>query len=216
MLHDLVVNFSVPLERTVVINNPVDVTNIEELTSVGEHVIPKARFNLLAVGKLKYQKGFDLLLRSMSYLKDVEFHLIILGKGPEEGNLKRLAQNLGILEQVTFGGSVNNPYYYMKYADLFLLSSRFEGFGNVVLESMSCGTPVIAFDCAGGTSEIIRNGVNGWKVRPEDIQEFAKTIKRSLQMQWDSEMIRGEIKKTYDIEQIIPEYERLFADVING
>jgi len=170
----------------------------------------------LAVGKLKYQKGFDLLLRSLSYLKDIEFHLIILGKGPEEGNLKRLAQILGISKQVTFGGSVNNPYYYMKHADLFLLSSRFEGFGNVVLESMSCGTPVIAFDCPGGTSEIIKDGVNGWKVRPDDTQEFAEKIKSSLQMQWNSEVMKEQIRKKYGIDRIIPEYERLFSDVVNG
>jgi len=216
MLYDLVLNFSMPLEKTVVINNPVDVAGIEKLANVKGREGARANFNLLAAGKLKHQKGFDLLLKSVSYLKNVEFHLTILGKGPDEKKLKRLAQDLGISKKVTFGGSVNNPYNYMKYADLFLLSSRFEGFGNVVLESMSCGTPVIAFDCPGGTGEIIKNGINGFKVRIGDTVEFAAYIKRGLQVQWDSKIIKELIRKKYDINQIIPEYERLFMDVISS
>ena len=216
MMYDLAVNFGVPLEKAVVINNPVDILDICRRAHYNGKVFSKGRFNILAAGKLKYQKGFDLLLKSMSCLNTDKFHLTLLGQGPEEGNLKRLAHDLQVAKQVTFVGAVDNPYPYMKQADMFALSSRFEGFPNVVLESMSLGKPVVAFECPGGINEIIKDGINGWKIDVGDTEAFAKALQKAEHTQWNSKVIKGQIERRYSIEKIVSQYEKLFMDTIKS
>ena len=216
MMYDLAVNFGVPLKKAVVINNPVDVPEINRRAHENGEFLPQGRFNILAAGKFKYQKGFDLLLRSMHYLKDDRSHLTILGHGPEMGNLIRFAQHLDIEKQVTFAGSVENPYPYMEQTDVFALSSRFEGFPNVVLEAMSLGKPVVAFQCPGGINEIIKDGINGWKIDVGDTEAFAKALQKAEQTQWNSKVIKGQIEKRYSVEKIVSQYEKLFMDTIKS
>lgn len=214
MMYDLAVNFGVPLKKAVVINNPVDMSEINRKANDNSVLLPQGRFNILAAGKFKYQKGFDLLLRSMCYLKNDGSHLTILGQGPEKRNLIRFAQHLDIEKQVTFVGSVENPYPYMKQADVFALSSRFEGFPNVALEAMSLGKPLVAFQCPGGINEIIKDGINGWKIDVGDTEAFAKTLQKSRQIPWNAKIIRGQIERRYGVLKIISEYERLFMETV--
>ena len=216
MMYDLVSNFGVPLERAIVINNPIDILNIKSRANYSGELFPQSKVNMLAAGKLKFQKGFDMLLKSMVYLKDDSFHLTILGQGPELGKLKSIAKDLNIAKQVTFAGSVDNPYYYMKKADLFVLSSRFEGFPNVVLEAMCIGKPVVAFECPGGINEIVKDGINGFKVDADDHAAFARVVKRAAQTKWNPETIKKGIENRYSIEKTIPQYENLFMDTIES
>ena len=212
MREDLIEEFAVSRKLTAVINNPVDVDEIRRRSEFAGNLYCKKGINLLAVGKLKYQKGFDLLLEAMAYIKESEIHLTILGNGPEKGSLLQLKHALGLDTRVTFIGAVKNPYGYMSQADLFVLSSRFEGFPNVVLEAMSCGTPVIAFECPGGINEIIKNGENGWKVNIGDLHGFADAIIRSSAMQWDSAAIRASVLKKYGVRKIVDIYEKEFLE----
>jgi len=214
MLDDLTSHFGFPRSKGVVINNPVDIKGIGEQTNNTKRNFNDKKFNILAAGKLKYQKGFDLLLQSMAYIEEKDFHLTILGQGPEENALKGIARDLNLVEDVTFAGFVENPYSYMVDADLFVLSSRFEGFPNVVLEAMACGIPVVAFDCPGGINEIIENGINGLRVEPGNVKAFAKGIETARRTKWNREEIRNFINNKFGVKRIVAEYEEMFFGVM--
>lgn len=167
MARDLIDNFSVSSAKVVVINNPVDRKKIIALTA--EAVVLAAKnneINLLAAGRLVKVKGFDLLIGAIALCDDLPINLTILGEGPLLADLKALTQRFGIAEKVRFLGFQKNPYPYFAQADAFVLSSHYEGFPNVVLEAMACGTPVIATPAVGGTSEIL-NGLSGCYISRE-------------------------------------------------
>jgi len=210
MQEDLLNNFELPKKNTVVINNPVDLKAIDEMAQRGRGELPKGVFNILAAGKLKYQKGFDLLLYSMARIKTKKVHLTIMGHGPKENDLKRLVKELDLDSIVTFAGFVKNPYTYMTQADLFVLSSRFEGFPNVLLEANACGIPVVAFDCPGGVREIIEDEINGLRVEAENVSSFAKAVEMAIDTEWKSDLIRTRIEKRFNVRKIVGEYENLF------
>lgn len=168
MRNDLVVSFAFPKERAVVIHNPVDIERIRRLAAEplttgfdpadgGESDAP---LNLLAVGRLSYEKGFDILIEALALCSNPRLQLTILGEGPLRGELERLAQERGVALQVRFVGFHRNPYPFFARADVFVLSSRFEGFPNVVLEALACGTPVIATPASGGVREVL-DGIAG-------------------------------------------------------
>ena len=97
-----------------------------------------------AVGSLSYQKGFDLLLSAFARLSDTSLHLVILGEGPLRSELEKQIRVLGIEERVHLPGFVKDPVNIIAQADLFVLSSRWEGFPNVLLEALSTGVPIVA------------------------------------------------------------------------
>jgi glycosyltransferase involved in cell wall biosynthesis len=213
MRRDLIENFSIPDEKVIVINNPVDIERVTLLSGEMGYSYPANKINLLAVGRLSREKGYDLLLQAMKLLDD-QYHLTIVGIGPEESRLLKLSKKLELQERVTFIGFQDNPYAWMKNADLMVLSSRYEGFPNVVLEANACGTPVIAFDCPGGTGEIIKNGVNGLLVKCGDYVAMADAIQRFRLMTWNEMKIKENISEKYNINFIMNKYEQLFITKI--
>ena len=86
----------------------------------------------------------------------------------------------------------------------------------MVLEAMACGTPVVAFECPGGINEIIEDGVNGWKVNPEDTRALAIAIKTALKTPLDSNLIRKSVQERFGVEKIVHEYEKVFLEVLNS
>jgi len=150
------------------------------------HVIPNALRVLppgsdrretlvVGIGRLVPQKGFDLLLPAFAAIatKFPDWRLAILGEGPERANLLRLGEELGLAGRVEFPGHVQNVENWMVRAGLVVQPSRFEGFPNVVLESMGMGAAVISADCPAGPSELIEDGVNGRLVPVEDVAVLA-------------------------------------------
>jgi glycosyltransferase involved in cell wall biosynthesis len=158
MLADVRATFGVPASKMVVINNPVDVERVRALAAQPvAWPASEGAARLVAVGRLGREKGFDLLLDALALLADVRLQLVILGEGALDAELRQQAQRLGIADRVHFAGYQTNPYAWIARADAFVLSSRHEGFPNVVIESLACGKPVIATPAPGGTLEILEH-----------------------------------------------------------
>src|SRR5574337_1077880 len=148
-----------PRERITTIYNPVVTPELQEKARAAlDHpwFAPGSPPVLLAVGRLAAQKDFPTLLRAFARVRAVrKARLIILGEGKERPALEALALELGVASDVDLPGFVLNPFPYMAQASLSVLSSAWEGFGNVVAEAMACGCPVVSTNCPSGPAEIL-------------------------------------------------------------
>jgi glycosyltransferase involved in cell wall biosynthesis len=166
----------IPTQRVRVIPNPVRPLPSPEIR-------PEAlghRRTVIAVGRLGREKGFDQLLNAFqgSALAGPTWQLVILGEGPERASLQRQVEELGLQGSVLMPGVVRDPEQWLQHAELFVLSSRFEGFPNALLEAMQCGLPVAAFDCPSGPGEIVRHEQTGLLVPPGDTEALSAAISR--------------------------------------
>lgn len=117
---------------------------------------------VLGVGRLARQKDYPTLIRAFALVRaQIKARLVILGEGPERANLENLILELGLEEDALLLGLVPNPFPYMKRASVFVLSSAWEGLGNVLVEALACGCPVVSTDCPSGPSEILQGGAYG-------------------------------------------------------
>jgi glycosyltransferase involved in cell wall biosynthesis len=137
-----------------------------------------ARAYLFAAGRLFNSKGFAVLIRALALLRNqgVNFDLVVAGEGAEESTLRRLAGELGVSARVRFIGRVADLDGWMAAAFAFVLPSRYEGFPNVLLEALACGTATIATDCPSGPREILENGKYGMLVPCEDPAAIATAV----------------------------------------
>jgi glycosyltransferase involved in cell wall biosynthesis len=175
-----------PLDKFQVIYNPAVTTELLEKSRVpldhpwfseGEPPV------ILGVGKLEAQKDFSTLIKAFAKVRHVQkSRLMILGWGPENNRmeLETLAHELGLQEDVSLPGYIDNPYPYMARAGVFVLSSRWEGFGNVVVEALAVETPVVSTDCESGPAEILDNGRYGKLVPVGDSQALSDAILKTL------------------------------------
>lgn len=156
--------------RTIVMPNPV---LTPDPIGVTERLLPER--SLIAVGRLDPRKGFDLLMKAFHRLqpKYPDWQLTILGEGDLRPELEQLRSQLQLTERVRMPGSVNNVRDYLAQAELFVVSSRVEGFPMGLCEAMACGLPVIATDCLSGPRDIIQDGIDGMLVRTEDLDALA-------------------------------------------
>lgn len=213
MQQDLVENFKIKPHKLIKINNPVDFDFINEKLAASEkpNAFKNDFKNVVAIGNLSARKGFDNLLKVFSHLKHEKILLHILGNGRDREALHQLKEELR-LENVIFHGQQKNPYQFLKFADLFILSSRYEGFPNVLLEAGACGVYALANNCPGGISEIIQPGINGEIADIENHEAFAGKIKEILGGNHSPERIKNAIKSRFSKEIILGKYE----DVFNG
>jgi len=209
MQRDILSYASVPKEKTIIIPNAIDVNKINQKIRGSSNQFNEKLINVLAVGRLTYQKGFDMLLKAFSLIKISNFHLTIIGRGPDEEELKNLTNKLQIGARVTFLGFQNNPYKYMAHADVLAFTSRYEGFPNVLLESCATGLPVVAFNCPGGINEIIEDGINGFKVNSGDIESFARHLVKATKTKFIKNKVINSVKYKYDTKKIISQYENI-------
>ncbi|MBZ4421953.1 glycosyltransferase [Myxococcus sp. RHSTA-1-4] len=135
---------------------------------------------VIAVGRLEHQKAFDVLIRSHARMKEagVDHHLLIVGEGSLEAELRELAKSLGVESSVFMPGFQPNPHALMRRAAAFAMSSRFEGLPMVLLEALALGCPVVSTDCPSGPAEVLEHGRHGVMVPMEDPQALADALGR--------------------------------------
>ena len=213
MFYDLKQNYGIDKNKMSIINNPVDIDMIQKKSGFKTEYFDKSKYNLLAVGSLSYKKGFDLLIEALSLINDKDIQLTILGEGKQRSALEKLAKEKGVSERVIFKGFVSNPYPFMAEADLFVLSSRYEGFPNVLLEANACKCPVLAFRCKGGIDEIVIEGLNGWSVEAFDVKALAKKIEEVKDIKLDKEEIKKSVERRYALKKTIKRYEKVLKDI---
>ncbi|MCH9697747.1 MAG: glycosyltransferase [Gammaproteobacteria bacterium] len=184
--------YRIPLQRTNVIVNPVDFQSIQSMASQQR---PVSFTYIVAVGRLAKVKQFDLLITAFSRLTAAtSIHLVILGEGNQRQNLEQLVTELNLEDRVHLPGFTENPWVYMKYAKMLVLSSETEGFGNVLIEAMATGCPVISTNC-GGPSDIIEHGKNGLIV-----EATQQTITDAMQQILDHPKLAATLTKQAHID----------------
>lgn len=168
---------------------------------------------VIAVGRLTKAKGFDNLINSFSVvLKETDSHLVILGEGEEREYLEILITELNLEKKISLPGYVDNPYKYLVNSKVFVLSSIWEGFGNVLVEALTCGCNVVSSDCPSGPKEIINVFKKGTLVPVNDIESMGIGILKELIADKDL-TIR---KKHFTTEACVDDYLNLVIDVCNN
>lgn len=215
MTNDLKENWKIKDSKIKKINNFSDKDFLEK--KINEELSEKfseEKINLISVGRLSKQKRFDKLIESFKNWKnEKDYHLYILGEGEEELKLKELAYKLKLSEKISFLGFQKNPYKYLKNSDVYILSSDYEGFPNVLLEANLCGIPILTNNCKGGINEIVENGVNGYIRNISDINFYEK-INELLEMRKNPNHLKEYVDKKFNKKKIIKEYENIFEKVV--
>ena len=197
-----------PLSKIQVIHNPIFTQDL--LTKAEEPInhswfVPKEAPIILGVGRLEYVKDFATLIKAFAIVRQsLKSRLVIIGDGRVRGELQRLVNELGLEDEVSLPGFSNNPYAYMKNADVFVLSSVYEGFGNVLVESLAVGTPVVSTDCP-GPAEILEYGKYGRLVGVHDANGLARAILATLSEPVDLQLLQQRAND-FPLDGIVEKY----------
>lgn len=218
--------YHVPEEKIDVIYNPVDQEHIQE--SIKNGTIGKEHTNLfnknekiiMTAGRLVDDKDQATLIQAFARVnKQNKAQLIILGEGGLESKLKNLAQELGIEDRVYFAGFQKNPYVYFAQADVFVLSSKREGFGHVLAEALAVGIPIVSTKAKPGAREVLKDGEYGLLCEVGNTEEMTKAILEVLS--WTKEKRKQVIEKGFErvesfhVRTIVHQYEQLFLHTLN-
>ena len=211
MSDDFIYNFNVPKSKIKILPNPI---NEKEIRSKSIPMIRRDSnaVHFVAAGRLTYQKGFDRLLEWFATLDSEKYTLTILGAGPLMKSLNKSIKHLGIEKQVVLVGFNNNPWQWYAGADAFLLSSRWEGMPNAVLESLACGTPVIATFESGGVDEVARCTLNSAVTVVNNSSQFIQAMKRVVQSENHS-IKPSLLPRKYEILSVVSVLENMLKDV---
>lgn len=190
MKDELVDQMNIKASKVYSLENPIDIETINQKVNCCESPYENdGKKHIVASGRFSYQKGFDLLVESFAEIlyKGVNADLFILGA--KDGNNKKeyekvwnLVERHNITDRVHCLGFTNNPYPYIKFADCFVLSSRWEGLPNVLIEALYLGTPSAAFRCIPIIERIIDNGVTGFLAEKEDISSLQESITKCFNL----------------------------------
>jgi glycosyltransferase involved in cell wall biosynthesis len=197
--------------------NPVDIKKIQNQSReiVNGSILESQKNIVLGVGSLTKQKGFKYLIDAIAQAINAgdDLDLVLLGKGALKRRLKKKAAYLQISNHVHFLGFVDNPYKYMRAADVFVLSSLWEGFGLVLVEAMATETPIVATDCPYGPSEILKQGSLGTLVPPADSDQLASAIVNTLRKEDNNREERIARAQDFKPKKIADKYRNLINDL---
>lgn len=167
---------------------------------------------VLGVGRLTEQKNFELLLRAFADARaSMPMRLLILGDGKDRARLERIVDELGLGESVSLPGFVDNPYPYMRKADTFVLSSKWEGLPTVLIEALYCGAKVVATDCPSGPREILDEGAYGLLVPVDNQEALTQAIVESVSGRIPNPP--AESWQPYELEHCIDQYVDAIAGI---
>lgn len=198
MKDELVKRCNIRAGKIYSLENPIDKQTIDQSIIKTSNPYPNdGKKHILASGYFKYQKGFDILVEAFEKLKRSNPNIALYIIGEKEGNAAKYyktiidkCEDLDIIDSVYCLGFQENPYIYMKYADTFVLSSRWEGLPNVLIEAQYLGTPAAAFKCIPIIERIITEGENGFLAEKGDVNQLAYAMEKSLEI--------GRVKSTYN------------------
>lgn len=199
-------------KKIAIIPNAIEKPPIQELGDRGDIPSPA----IISIGKLKFQKGFDVLISSFALLKEKlpAWSLVIFGEGDERLFLQSLISKYSLEKSVHLMGQTRAPYFYLRHSNIFVLTSRYEGFPNVLCEAMACGLPVITTNCSPAIDEIVDHESNGFIVGSE-----AEVISDNILLLVNNSELRervGEnakrIVEKFELETISRKWENLFIN----
>ena len=200
--NELVTRFRASKKHVRVVHNPVDIQWIEGQALMSKPSWLEGRRYILSAGRLVHQKDYGTLLYAFACIQGyIEHDLVIIGEGPLRQNLETLIDELGLNGRVYMPGYLPNPFPVYRDADLFALSSAFEGFGNVLIEAMALGVPVVATRCPGGPREILAEGRYGTLVPVGEPKTLGEAILSTLADPLDSEMLKIRAKD-FSLEKV--------------
>ncbi len=154
---------------------------------------------------MEKQKDFPSLIKAFAIVRKVQrARLVILGSGKDRQQLNNLVRELGLQDDVALIGFVDNPYAYLARSHVFVLSSAWEGFGNVIVESLALGMPVVSTNCPNGPAEILDNGKYGDLVSVGDSEAMAQAILRVLS--GNSKSVEPEWLEQFTLASVTQQY----------
>lgn len=215
MKADLIDNFAINPNIVKVINNPLEFDKIQcdlsEVSTEARSHFDNGKINLVACGRLAEQKGFDLLLEKFSCLTNLkDYHLTIIGK--DQGGyghvLNTLIREHQLADRVSILPFQSDIHNWIAEADCFILSSRYEGFPNILLEALACGVPALANDCPGGITEII-NSDNGMVFDFAVEGSFHQALSEMQSTKFEENKIKESVKSRYDVGIIMSQYKEI-------
>ena len=209
--------YHVPGNKIITLPNPVICSSIIDQykqSDIADPEFPRKKY-ILSVGRLVEQKGYDVLIKAYSeiakHFKDID--LVILGSGPLKDDLLLLCKTLGCEKSVHILDFRKNVYDYYLHCELFVLSSRFEGFGNVVVEALAFGKPAIVTDCKGGPHIIVDEGKNGIIVPMDDIDSLKNSMENILSGKIEFDPKRQKERARYfSIENVAEMYKKVILN----
>jgi len=209
MANDMRDSYRIKTERLKVIPNPLN-PDIESHVGLetGRRRILDYQY-ILCVGRLEKQKAFQVAIRAFHQvqIRHPDIKLVIIGEGSMRDDLDMLIEDLGLTGNISLLGYKQDTTNYYQDAALTLLTSLYEGFPNVLVESMALGTPVVANDCKSGPGEIIEDGVNGYLAGYQDTDDLALKINLALDKEWDCSVISGTVRK-FNADEVTEQYTR--------
>ena len=197
--------------NTSVINNPLNTEKI--FPNSGEEK------NILAVGRLNRQKGFDRLIKAFSHLDRKDWKLTIIGEGDERKNLEKLINNLGLKDSIRMPGTTKTIEHWYQKSSIFVLSSRMEGFPNVLCEAMAYGCACVSFDCIAGPNEIITDKKDGYLVKNGDIHALSARMGFLIKNAEERRRIGKEAMKIsgrLNIDSIMGQWEKIIERILSA
>jgi glycosyltransferase involved in cell wall biosynthesis len=212
--------FQLPREKLSTVYNFVDIDRIDRLAAEDPPPLDAQHFHIVTAGRLQAQKGYAYLLEAIDDLVHRRGHdrirLHLLGQGPLEAQFRRFIEQRALADHVRLPGFVSNPFRVFRAAQLFCLSSLYEGMPHVLVEALACRIPVVSTDCPSGPGELLAQGQFGTLVRPADAGQLADAIDDAI-LHYDRWLARVEparqrVERDFSFRSGIGKVELLLED----